>query len=626
MRFKQFTAALTAATLLLGVAATPVLAKGKPEKQDKHRVSDSYGDMDEYDWGLKDVIKLSLKGIFQGRGEGVFAPGAKITHQETAVALVRLMDREDEAKALTEATIAATLSGMVDAAKIAEWARSSVALLVREGVLTEDQSFAPTAETTRVELAVLLVKALGYQAEAEEKAHVELAFKDAHLIPAEAVGYVATAVDHKLITGYDDKSFRPNQAVKRVEMAVMMGRAQQLIGDERPNSYQGVITAVDADDERFVLQVEGRSITLTLADDASVFVDGVERDLEDLAAGMRVDVQLNQAGEALFVEATSQVGSPTEGRVEGKITYLRLPSQNVLALVKIDGRPYLVSAQAEITLNGQTARLADLAEGDAVTAMTSLGLIHSLKAVRTTQPVVERRTGTVSRLVAATGSSPAKLTLTYPSFTTPAATEEFTVPTGVTIKINGKTARFAELRVGDSADLTLTNGKVTQVEATRIALTVQGTIAELVAATGQSPAKITVVETSGAVRQYVVAQGAVVSLNGSSAQFQNLQVGDQVVVTIGSDQVDKIQATRTTARVIEGKIAALSTSTNTRLVGLLSVTQTVDGKPVVSLFEIPVGALLRVNARSATFADLRLLDSVRVTLQNEIITQVDVTR
>ena len=103
MNVRRMTASVTVAALVLGVAAAPALAdrKGGNDQKGHSRVSEQYEDMTQFEWGLNDVTKMSVKGIFKGRGEGLFAPGAKITHQESAVALVRLMDKESEALALT---------------------------------------------------------------------------------------------------------------------------------------------------------------------------------------------------------------------------------------------------------------------------------------------------------------------------------------------------------------------------------------------------------------------------------------------------------------------------------------------------------------------------------------------
>ncbi|HLN64131.1 MAG TPA: S-layer homology domain-containing protein [Symbiobacteriaceae bacterium] len=627
MNAKRLTASVTMAALVLGVAAAPVLAdrKGENDQKGQSRISEQYGDMGQFEWGLNDVTKMSVKGIFKGRGEGLFAPGAKITHQESAVALVRLMDKESEALELTAAEVKAQLAGIPDAAEIAVWARPAVAALVKAGVVEKDAAFAPEKDATRLDIAVLLVKAIGLEAEAEAKADTKLSFKDAQLIPSEYIGYVAVAVDHKLITGYEDKTFRPNQAVKRVEMAVMMGRADRLVEREKQDEYKGTVKAVNATAGTFVIRAGDRDLTLTLADDASIFIDNAEKALADLKAGMRVEVKLNASGAVIFVEAKSPETSPNETTISGKITDLVPAVSNALALVSIDGTAYPVSPRAQLKIDGQAATFADLQEGDTVKAYAMFGLILKLEVQREAQV----RTGTISDLKVASTSSRPKITLTYPSVTTPAPTEEFTLAANAVIKLNGATAQFSALREGDSAKLTLNaNGEVAKVEAQRAAETVTGSIEGLTAATSTSTAKIKVLaEGESTATVYSLTATAVIKLNGQTARFADLKVGDAVTLTVNAGKVEKIEATRSNATVIEGSITSLTAAAvGSTYLGKISVGYTVNGSFTLATYNIPSNASILLNGEAAEFVDLHLNDAVKVTLVSNVLTKVEVTR
>jgi len=306
MNLRRITASVALSALLLGTTAMPALADKGGHGSDKGRgqkVSEKFEDMGEFEWGLGDVTKMTVKGVFNGRGDKVFAPGAKITLQESAVAIVRLMEKDDAAEELAATEVSSLLSGISDANKIADWAKPSVAMLVKLGVIDDSAPFSPLSDADRLDVAIMLVNALGYQAEAAAKANAKLEFKDAHLIPAEYVGHVKVAVDHKLITGYDDKTFRPNQAVKRVEMAVMLGRADRLIDKEKEDEVKGVVKSVNATGNSLVVTAGGKDVTLTLAQEASIFIDNREKSLADLTVGMKVEVKLNRDGKVVYIEA-----------------------------------------------------------------------------------------------------------------------------------------------------------------------------------------------------------------------------------------------------------------------------------------------------------------------------------
>ncbi|HWI65384.1 MAG TPA: S-layer homology domain-containing protein [Symbiobacteriaceae bacterium] len=624
MNLRRISAFVALTALLVGTTAMPALADKGGRGSDKGRsnkVSEKFEDMDEFEWGLGDVTKMFLKGVFKGKGEGIFAPGAKITHQEAAVAVVRLMDKEEAAKALTAAEVQAELAGMSDASKIADWAQSSVAMLVKAGVLDKNAPFAPLADATRLDIAVLLANALGYKAEAAEKMDAKLEFKDAHLIPANLVGYVKVAVDHKLITGYDDKTFRPNQAVKRVEMAVMLGRADRLIDKEKEDELKGTVKSVDAAHNSFVITVGDKDRTLTLAEDASIFIDNAEKELSNLAAGMKVEVKLNGDGKVVYIEAKTVVG-PQDPAVTGSITHLVAATPTALGLVSIGTVAYPLSPRAVITLNGQAATFADLKVGDTVKATTNLGLIVKLEVTRPVQGTTV--SGTVTGVVPATTSALAKVTMSVTTNGT-ATSAEYIIAANAEVKINGQAAQLAGLRLTDTATLTIVSNLVTKIEVQRPATTVSGTIAVLTAATASAPAKVSV-----AAAEYTLAAGAVLKINGQAAQFTDLWVNDSVTLTLGAGLVDKVEVTRTQT-VVEGSIIAISAPVAGQTyppgtVGLVSIIHSVNGATTTTTYPVTSATQVLVNAQASQFAGIQLGDAVKATLQSNVMVKLEITR
>lgn len=89
------------------------------------------------------------------------------------------------------------------------------------------QSFAPNAQVSRAEFAAMMVRALGLQ-EGQELS----AFKD---VSSDAwySGVLALASRYDLLQGYEDGSFRPDQAITRQEAMVVMARVMELTGLNR---------------------------------------------------------------------------------------------------------------------------------------------------------------------------------------------------------------------------------------------------------------------------------------------------------------------------------------------------------------------------------------------------------
>ena len=86
--------------------------------------------------------------------------------------------------------------------------------------------FRPDDRATRLTATIALVRAAGLRSEAESKAGISLTVSDAATIPSSLRGYVWVALDRELMTA-DGGVFRPNDAMKRVELAhAMVGIAR----------------------------------------------------------------------------------------------------------------------------------------------------------------------------------------------------------------------------------------------------------------------------------------------------------------------------------------------------------------------------------------------------------------
>ena len=469
-------AALTA--IMFGAMATPALAKGFEVKGHRPKISEHFEDMKGFEWGLTEVTRLNLSGVFRGRSESLFAPGAKITHQEVAVATVRLIGKEEESKALTKGQVDALLTKVPDQENIADWARPAVAELIKLNAVAYDAPFAPQDDATRLYTAVMLVKAMGLEAEAQSQMNATLPFQDAALIPANQVGYVAVAVSHGLIAGYIEQGavvFRPFQAVRRVEMAVMMGRADRQM--EHKEELKGIVKSVNAAADSLVITVNGKDVTVTLSDDAAVFVNRLVESLAEVTVGMFAEVKLNSQGQAIFVDARTATPDDQNGSiippqtVNGNVVAVTAATATTPAKVTVavsaNGQTqvteYTLDSGSVITINGQPAQLSDLQNGDPVTITIANQKVTLLAVVR---PQITTVTGVIAGMTAAAGNTQPQLNVavTANGVTTSTA---YTIPAGTAILVNGQAAQFTDLHLGDAVQLTLTGQTVTKVEVTR---------------------------------------------------------------------------------------------------------------------------------------------------------------
>lgn len=167
----------------------------------------SYSDVPADHWAVSVINEAAEKGIMQGRDDGTFGLGDTIKRSEFAAMLVRLM-KWDKSKSDTP---------LFSDVQNNEWFFSDVNTLAEHNVYNEE-NFRPNDMITRREMAVMLVKALGYEplAESEE----ENIFSDV----SSDSGYICVANKLGIINGKSETIYDPEGSALREEGAAMMMR------------------------------------------------------------------------------------------------------------------------------------------------------------------------------------------------------------------------------------------------------------------------------------------------------------------------------------------------------------------------------------------------------------------
>lgn len=196
-RVHQIIACLTLCALLAG-AVPPASAAGTfrdvpdslPEAEAIHR-----------------CVEL---GFFQGESSTRFGVGHSITRAAFVVAMSRFFqwDTKNVTKTPTYSDVPA------DA-----WCYGAVEAAVASGALSSQSgTFRPNDAITREELAVLLVRALGYETIAALAQDLATPFRDVRTSP----GYIAMAYDFGLVSGGTRSQFSPSDPAAREDVAVVL--------------------------------------------------------------------------------------------------------------------------------------------------------------------------------------------------------------------------------------------------------------------------------------------------------------------------------------------------------------------------------------------------------------------
>lgn len=122
----------------------------------KAEADSSFADVGEEDYYYEALGIAKKLGIITGIDSGSFNPKGDISRQDMMVIVARALKA---AKKLDTEGSANDLSGFTDASDIAAYAQSSVAALVKEGIVQGDgKAINPTGTATRAEAAVVIYR------------------------------------------------------------------------------------------------------------------------------------------------------------------------------------------------------------------------------------------------------------------------------------------------------------------------------------------------------------------------------------------------------------------------------------------------------------------------------------
>lgn len=196
-RVHRVIACLTLCALLAGAVPPASAAGGFRDVPDSLPAAES----------IRRCVEL---GFFQGESADRFGVGHSITRAAFLVAVSRFFgwDTQNVTKTPTYSDVPA------DA-----WCYGAVEAAVACGALSSQSgTFRPGDAITREELAVLLVRALGYETVAALAQDLATPFRDVRTNP----GYIAMAYDFGLVSGGTRNQFSPDEPAAREDVAVIL--------------------------------------------------------------------------------------------------------------------------------------------------------------------------------------------------------------------------------------------------------------------------------------------------------------------------------------------------------------------------------------------------------------------
>lgn len=174
--------------------------------------SKKFNDVAETHWAKTYIYDLAERGILNGRGDS-FAPEDKITRAEFVAILSRICTEEESYGEMSFADV-----------KKEAWYAQNVAWAVKSGIANgiNEKEFAPNANITREDMAVMLMRYITLKKISIKKINSETEFSDIAEISVYAKDAVMAMQKAGIISGMGDSSFVPKSFATRAQAAKMI--------------------------------------------------------------------------------------------------------------------------------------------------------------------------------------------------------------------------------------------------------------------------------------------------------------------------------------------------------------------------------------------------------------------
>lgn len=260
-------------------------------------------------WAADDIAKMNEAGLVGGYQDGTFLPKKTVNQVEALCMAVRVMGlKSSNVNALPQVPF-----------PVPSWAEADVKVAVQNDLLKSSDQFSAYSGATRAWVARLLVRMIGKESEAEEGLLLPN-FTDSYKIPEWAVYYVRVAQDNDLITGYNDKSFRPDNEVSRAEMVAFLSRVMKQLPERavEDESDSSVNTYAFAEDQQTTSVLSGTVVKIYPESNAFVLKGpggelktlylpaGTDESVDTLLPGDKVEVSLYSSGYVKRIDVNSR--------------------------------------------------------------------------------------------------------------------------------------------------------------------------------------------------------------------------------------------------------------------------------------------------------------------------------
>ncbi len=513
MKMKRLVSITLALVLVFSIGMTSVHANGWGNgKVPSGLMKKIFNDTDAFKWAEKYIEKLFQKGFITGVGNDKYAPKNDVTKLEAIIMSLRVMGWEDEAKQITQ------LPKQYKGDKVDKWATGYVALAYEKEILDDVDMmyFKPNDPALRHEVSKYVIRALGYEKEAQKSMKKDLPFKDASLVPQGSVGYVYLVNDLGLMQGDNQKRFNPMGTMTRAEMAVLFSRVDDKVDIGKDGAVSGEVTRIYSD--KISIKTKDKTETFDLDSRVRAYQDDKRIDIDDIKVGSKVKMEIKDS-KVVFIEVVDAIE-------EDKI--ITRYSGTVKEINK--SKPYKLAIQAEtmimmlevvddveVSFKDKKGSFSDIQKDDEVTVVVDRkNRVIKIEAARKYVEPVETVKGYITNV---------ELTRRYERIMIDKKT--YALAADAKVRIDGKSKEMTDLQVGMYAELELKNKEVVSIDVKNVELDIEGEILGITKNSQGITLKIKEEDTDK-VYTYPVHKDAKIYIEGlRNAKVEDLLKGDE---------------------------------------------------------------------------------------------------
>jgi hypothetical protein len=202
-------------------------------------------------WAESAIMEVYAKEVIRGYDNFAFRPNQPVTSLEGIVMIDRLLGYE------TSKYSVFADGYLKEKFNIPEWAVGYVGAAFRNDILlySELEKIALRRPMTRLDAATMAIRALGLAKQIKRNENLAVTYKDLSQLDLEDKAVISLVSERKIMNGFTDGSFQPENPISRAEMASILSNLFRHIPGLKYGEVSGVVKSVNPEDNIITILV-----------------------------------------------------------------------------------------------------------------------------------------------------------------------------------------------------------------------------------------------------------------------------------------------------------------------------------------------------------------------------------